>query len=82
MKSASTAGGVFALLFAVSLATLGDLLGSFADPDDAFETFFSDGGNPRASSSDPCLWFSPGARWFGSRVRSPRHGTLGVCRSS
>ena len=48
MKSASIAGGVFALLFAVSLATLGDLLGSFADPDDAFETFFSDGGN-RAS---------------------------------
>jgi hypothetical protein len=48
MKSASTAGGVFALLLVVSLATLGDLLGSFADPDDAFETHFSDSGN-RAS---------------------------------
>jgi hypothetical protein len=45
MKSASTAGGVFALLFVASLVTLGELLGSFADPDDAFETFFSDGGN-------------------------------------
>lgn len=49
MKSASTVGGVFALLFVVSLVTLGDLLGSFADPDDAFETYFSDGGN-RASA--------------------------------
>jgi hypothetical protein len=48
MKSASTAGAVFALLFVASLVTLGDLLGSFADPDAAFETFFSDGGN-RAS---------------------------------
>jgi hypothetical protein len=45
MKGASRAGGVFVLLFVVSLATLGDLLGSFADSDRAFANHFSDGGN-------------------------------------
>jgi hypothetical protein len=45
MKSASRAGGVFALLFVVSLVTLGDLLGSFGDSDRAFAKHFSNSGD-------------------------------------
>jgi len=45
MKNAARAGGVFFVLFAVSMVVLGDLLGSFADSDRAFVDHFADGGN-------------------------------------
>ena len=44
MTSSTKTAGVFAILFFISLATLGGLLGSFADSDRAFVDHFSDGG--------------------------------------
>ena len=45
MKGAARAGVVFVLTFTCGLVGLGDLLGSFADSDDAFFAHFADGTN-------------------------------------
>lgn len=45
MRSVVRAGVLFAVLFVAAAVSLGDLLGSFADPDQAFVDRFADDGN-------------------------------------
>ena len=66
---------MFALLFAIGLATLGDLLGSFADSDRTFATHFSDGANrTRDIVGSLCLVLAGFAMvWFAITVVGTRH---------
>lgn len=45
MSNVSRAGTVFLVLFIGAIIPLGELMGSFADPDRQFVSLFSDGGN-------------------------------------